>query len=48
LGKHAPAPWQRPSAPHSPEQQFFASVQRSKATLHPGKALQVAAPLAAT
>jgi hypothetical protein len=48
LGKQPPAPWQRPSLPQLPEQQLFASVQRSAITLHPGRALQVPAPLAAT
>jgi hypothetical protein len=46
--KHPPAPAHRPSPPQTPEQQFLASVQRSAMTLQPGKALQMAAPLAVT
>jgi hypothetical protein len=48
LRKQPPAPRQRLSTPHTPEQQFLGSEQRSPSTLQPGKDLQVAAPLAAT
>jgi len=48
LSKHPPAPWQRPSGPHTPEQQSLAVAHRSKMILQPGRALQLAAPLGLT
>ena len=48
LGKQPPAPWQRPSVPHTPEQQSLAVVHRSEMILQPGGALQLAEPLALT
>jgi len=48
LSKHPPAPWQRPSGPHTPEQQSLAVAHRSKMILQPGRALQLPVPLALT
>jgi hypothetical protein len=40
LAKHPPAPWQRRSAPHTPEQQSLGAAHRSAMILQPGSTLQ--------